>query len=165
MGGKRSFFYKREKKFFWKLRSRLSPLTWWVCSNSQRRCIGRLTLWWQAFHGVTKRIYPELLGWVGKIEWCKKWERLRHSGTFTSGKRGVQFVDAAVDHFTKWAKVEALMNITTKNIEWFLWKSVFCHNIPFAFVMDNGKQFDYNSFWEWCAKLHIRNYYSSLGHP
>ncbi|XP_059436621.1 uncharacterized protein LOC132169636 [Corylus avellana] len=30
---------------------------------------------------------------------------------------------------------------------------------------DNGKQFDCDSFWEWCAKLHIRNYFSSSGHP
>jgi hypothetical protein len=90
----------------------------------------------------------------------------RHSGTFTSKKGGVQFAVVAMDYFTKWAKVEALVNITAKSIEWFLWKSVVCHyGILYAFVMDNGKQFDYDLFQEWCANLHIRNYYSSPGHP
>ncbi|XP_059441871.1 uncharacterized protein LOC132174196 [Corylus avellana] len=33
-----------------------------------------------------------------------------------------------------------------------------------AFVTDNGKQFDCESFREWCAKVNIRNYYSSPAH-
>ena len=32
-------------------------------------------------------------------------------------------------------------------------------------MTDNGKQFDCDSFRKWCAKLHIRNYFSSSGHP
>ena len=31
--------------------------------------------------------------------------------------------------------------------------------------MDNDKQFDCDSFREWYAKLHVRNYYSSPRHP
>ncbi|XP_059438049.1 uncharacterized protein LOC132170910 [Corylus avellana] len=62
-------------------------------------------------------------------------------------------------------EVEALVNITAKSIEKFLWKNVVCrYGIPHAFVTDNGKQLDCDSFKEWCAKLHIRNYFSSLGH-
>jgi transposase InsO family protein len=37
--------------------------------------------------------------------------------------------------------------------------------IPHAFVTDNGRQFDYQPFREWCEKLGIRNFYSSSGHP
>jgi transposase InsO family protein len=37
--------------------------------------------------------------------------------------------------------------------------------VPHAFVTDNGKQFNYDSFRKWCAELHIRNYLSSPGHP
>jgi hypothetical protein len=40
-----------------------------------------------------------------------------HSGTLTLRKRGVRFVVVAMDYFTKWVEVEALMNITVKNIE------------------------------------------------
>jgi IS30 family transposase len=63
-------------------------------------------------------------------------------------------------------EVEALMNIIAKSIEWFLWKNVVCrYDIPHAFITDNGKQFDCDSFWKWCVELHIRNYFSSSEHP
>ena len=58
------------------------------------------------------------------------------------------------------------MNITAKSIECFLWKNVVCrYGIPHAFVTDNKKQFDCDSIRKWCAELHIRNYFSSPGHP
>ncbi|XP_059441973.1 uncharacterized protein LOC132174316 [Corylus avellana] len=87
-------------------------------------------------------------------------------GSLPRGKGGVRFAVVAVDYFTKWAEVEALVNITAKSIERFLWKNVVCrYGIPHAFVTENGKQFDCESFREWCAKLNIRNYYSSPAHP
>ena len=65
---------------------------------------------------------------------------VRYSGTFIPRKGGVRFAVVAVDYFTKWAKVEALVNITAKSIERFLWKNVICrYGIPHAFVTDNGK--------------------------
>jgi hypothetical protein len=36
--------------------------------------------------------------------------------------------------------------------------------VPHAFVTNNGKQFDCEPFRKWCAKLHIRNYFSFPGH-
>ena len=87
-------------------------------------------------------------------------------GLLPRGKGGVQFAVVAVDYFTKWVEVEALVNIIAKSIERFLWKNVICwYGIPHAFVTDNRKQFDCDSFWKWCAELHIRNYFSSSGHP
>jgi hypothetical protein len=72
----------------------------------------------------------------------------------------------AVDYFTKWVEVEPLVNITAKIVERFLWKNVVCrYGVPHAFVTDNGKQFDCEPFRKWCAELHIRNYFSSPGHP
>ncbi|XP_059436575.1 uncharacterized protein LOC132169575 [Corylus avellana] len=87
-------------------------------------------------------------------------------GPLPTGKGGVRFIVVAVDYFTKWAEAEALVNITAKNIEKFLWRNVICrYGIPHAFVTDNGKQFDCESFRNWCAGLHVRQYFSSLGHP
>ena len=71
----------------------------------------------------------------------------RYSGTLTPKEGGVQFAVIAVDYFTKWAEVEAMVNITTKCIKWFLWKNVVCHyGIPYAFATDNRKKFDCDSF-------------------
>ena len=59
-----------------------------------------------------------------------------------------------------------MVNITTKSTEWFLWKNVICrYGIPYAFVIDNRKQFDCDSSWNQCIKPCIRNYFSSPGHP
>ncbi|XP_023888842.1 uncharacterized protein LOC112000902 [Quercus suber] len=37
--------------------------------------------------------------------------------------------------------------------------------IPRVLVSDNGKQFDNDSFWDFCSQLGIWNHYSSLAHP
>ena len=41
-------------------------------------------------------------------------------GPLPRGKGGVRFAMVAVDYFTKWVEVEALVNITAKSIERFL---------------------------------------------
>jgi hypothetical protein len=67
-----------------------------------------------------------------------------------------------VDYFTKWVKVEALAGVTTENVTNFFWRSIICRfGIPYAFVIDNGKQFDCGPFRKWCADLRNRNYYST----
>jgi hypothetical protein len=87
-------------------------------------------------------------------------------GPLPRGKGGVRFAVVAVDYFPKWVEVELLVNITSKSIERFLWKNVICrYGVPHAFVIDNGKQFDCESFQKWCDELHIRNYFSSPRHP
>jgi hypothetical protein len=63
-------------------------------------------------------------------------------------------------------EVEALVNIIAKSIERFLWKNVvYRYGIPHTFVINNGKQFNCDSFRKWCTELHIRNYFSCPGHP
>jgi hypothetical protein len=82
------------------------------------------------------------------------------------GKGGWKFLLVAVDYFTKWAEAEAFATITTANVVKFLWNSVICRfGIPYAFVTDNGKQFDCGPFRKWCAELRIRNYYSTPIYP
>lgn len=72
----------------------------------------------------------------------------------------------AVDYFTKWAEAEALAIITARQITNFLWKSIICRfGIPESFVTDNGKQFDWSHYRDWCAELKIKTKYSSPGHP
>lgn len=87
-------------------------------------------------------------------------------GPFPPEKGGVKFVVVAVNYFTKWVEVEALIHITSQNITRFLWRSVVCrYDVPHAFVTDNGKQFDCQAFRDWCEDFKVRNYFSSPGHP
>jgi hypothetical protein len=87
-------------------------------------------------------------------------------GLLLTEKRGWKVVVVVVDYFMKWADAEALASIVAGNIRNFLWKSIVCwYGIPHTFITDNGKQFDCEPFWKWCAKLHNWNYFSSPGHP
>ena len=61
-------------------------------------------------------------------------------GPLSKREGGVQFAVVVVDYFTKWVEVEALVNITSKNIEQFLWRNVICrYGISHAFITDNIK--------------------------
>ena len=71
-----------------------------------------------------------------------------------------------MDYFTKWAEVEPLSTITEHKINNFVWRAIICRfSIPRALVSENEKQFDNAKFRDFCAKLGIKNYYSSPAHP
>ena len=71
-----------------------------------------------------------------------------------------------IDYFTKWVEAETLATITEKNIRSFIWRYIICKfGIPRVLVSNNGKQFDNDSFWDFCSQLGIRNHYSFLAYP
>ena len=76
------------------------------------------------------------------------------------------FLVVGIDYFTKWVEAEALATITEENIWRFVWKNNICrYGIPRIFVSNNGKQFDNNTFRDFCSELGIKNHYSSPAHP
>jgi ribonuclease HI len=139
-------------RFYWPNMNRDSMRIVQTCDKCQR------------FTNVSQRL-PEDLSSVSSPWPFSQWG-VDLVGPFPQGKGGVWFAVVAVDYFTKWAEAKALSSITAKCIEKFLWKNIICrHGIPHAFVTNNGKQFDCESFREWCAKLKIRNYFSLPSHP
>ena len=59
-----------------------------------------------------------------------------------------------------------MATITEKNVWGFVWRCIICRfGIPRVSVSDNGKQFDNDSFRDFCSQLGIRNHYSSPTHP
>ena len=73
---------------------------------------------------------------------------------------------AGINYFTKWVEAEALVIITEKNVRGFVWRCIICRfGIPRVLVLNNGKQFDNDSFRGFCSQLGIRNHYSSPAHP
>ena len=57
-------------------------------------------------------------------------------------------------------------SITEKNVQSFVWRNIVCrYRIPRVLIIDNGKQFDNDSFKGFCSQLGIKNHYSSLTHP
>jgi len=63
-------------------------------------------------------------------------------------------------------EAEALATITKKNVQNFVWRYIICrYGIPRVLVLDNGKQFNNDSFWDFCSHLGIKKHHSSPAHP
>ena len=70
-----------------------------------------------------------------------------------------------VDYFTKWAKVEVLVNIQDLDVKKFVWKNIITRfGVPDSLVFENGLQFDSRTFREFCCDLGIKNKYSTLAY-
>ena len=87
-------------------------------------------------------------------------------GPFSIAVRLLKFLIVGIDYFTKWVEAEALATITKKNVRSFVWRYIiYKYRIPRVLVSDNGKQFDNDSFWDFCLQMGIKNHYSSPAHP
>ena len=84
---------------------------------------------------------------------------------FPIAVRQLKFLIVGIDYFTKWVEAETLATITEKNVWGFIWRCIICRfGIPRVLVSDNGKQFNNDSFRDFCSQLGIRNHYSSPAH-
>ena len=73
-------------------------------------------------------------------------------GSFLIAMRQLKFLIVGINYFTKWVEAEALSTITKKNMRSFVWRSIICRfGIPRVLVSDNGKQFDNDSFRDFCS--------------
>ena len=87
-------------------------------------------------------------------------------GPFLTTMRQLKFLVVEIDYFIKWVEAEALATIIEKNVWSFVWRCIVCRfGIPRVLVSDNRKQFDNDSFQDFCSQLGIRNHYSSPTHP
>ena len=77
-----------------------------------------------------------------------------------------KFLLVVTDYFSKWVEVVAYASIKDKDVTRFVWKNIVCRfGIPQAIIADSGLQFDSSAFKDFCAKLHIRNLYSTPRYP
>ena len=82
-------------------------------------------------------------------------------GPFSITMRQLKFLIVGIDYFTKWVEPEVLASITEKNVRSFVWKNiVYMYGILRVLVSDNEKQFDNDSFRDFCLQLGIKNHYS-----
>ena len=87
-------------------------------------------------------------------------------GPFPMAARQLKLLVLGIDYFTKWVEAEPLATIIEKYVWSFVWKNIVCHfEILRVFVFNNGKQFDNDTFRDFCQQLGIKNHYSSPAHP
>ena len=85
---------------------------------------------------------------------------------FPIAMRQLKFLIVGIDYFTKWVEAEALATITEKSVRSFVYRNIICrYGILRVLVSDNRKQFDNDSFQDFCSQLGIKNHYSSPTHP
>ena len=73
-------------------------------------------------------------------------------GLFPIVMRQLKFLIVTKNYFTKWVEIEALAIITEKNVRSFVWRNIICrYRIPRVLVSDNEKQFDNDSFRDFCS--------------
>ena len=73
-------------------------------------------------------------------------------GPFLIVVRQLKFLIVGIDYFTKWVEAETLATIMEKNVRNFVWRYIiYRYGIPKVSVSNNGKQFDNNSFRDFCS--------------
>ena len=78
----------------------------------------------------------------------------------------MQYVVVAVNYFTKWVEAEALASITPANIKEFVYKNiVYQYGVSHSIVSNNGTQFDYDEFKQFCNNLQIKKVFLSVARP
>ncbi|GJV92680.1 reverse transcriptase domain-containing protein [Tanacetum coccineum] len=99
-----------------------------------------------------------------KVEYEALIVRLRLAEQIGPGK--VKFLIVAIDYFTKWIEAKPVATVTGNQIKKFVWENIVCRfGLPGKIISDNGKQFQDNSFKDWCEKLCIRQHFASVKHP
>ena len=77
---------------------------------------------------------------------------IRHHGTILGSGTTVEVSLVGIDYFTKWMEAEAMTTITKKNVQSFVWRYIiYRYGIPRVLILDNEKQFDNNSFRDFCS--------------
>ncbi|GKV44680.1 hypothetical protein SLEP1_g51842 [Rubroshorea leprosula] len=85
---------------------------------------------------------------------------------FMKGVGGVTHLIVGVDYFTKWVEAWPLSSLTSKKVEDFVFNSITCrYGIPNQIVADNGTQFNYSSFKDFCSSYGIKLQFTSMYHP
>jgi hypothetical protein len=72
----------------------------------------------------------------------------------------------AVEYFSKWIEAKPLAKITLATVQKFFWQNiVFRFGVPKAITVDNGTQFDAETFKDFCNQIGTKNHFASVRHP
>ena len=83
-------------------------------------------------------------------------------GPFPKTIGNKKYLLVCTDYFTKWFKTKPLANIRDVDVKRFIWKIIVTRfGVPYAFISDNGLQFDSKAFRKYCSDLGIKNRYST----
>jgi hypothetical protein len=87
-------------------------------------------------------------------------------GPLPPAQGNLKYVVVAVEYFSKWIEVKPLATITSVTVQKFFWQNIICHfGVPKAITVDNGTQFDAETFKDFCDRIGTKIHFASVRHP
>jgi transposase InsO family protein len=78
----------------------------------------------------------------------------------------LKYIVVAVEYFSKWIEAKPLPTITLVTIHKFFWQNIVCRfGVPKAITVDNGTQFDAETFKDFCYQIGTKIHFASVRHP
>jgi hypothetical protein len=72
----------------------------------------------------------------------------------------------AVEYFSKWIEAKPLATITLATVQKFFWQSIICQfGVSNAITVDNGTQFDAETFKTFCSQIGTKIHFALVRHP
>jgi IS30 family transposase len=71
-----------------------------------------------------------------------------------------------VEYFSKWIEAKPLALITSAIVQKFFWQNIVCQfGVPMAITVDNGTQFDAETFKTFCDQIGTKIHFAPVRHP
>jgi ribonuclease HI len=87
-------------------------------------------------------------------------------GPLPPAQGNLKYVVVAVEYFSKWIEAKLLATITLAIIQKFFWQNIVCRfGVPKAITVDNGTQFDAETFRAFCDQIGRKIHFTSVRHP
>jgi transposase InsO family protein len=78
----------------------------------------------------------------------------------------LKYVVVAVEYFSKWIEAKPIATITSATVQKFFWQNIVCRFcVPKAITVNNGTQFDVETFKVFCDRIGTRIHFASVRHP
>jgi hypothetical protein len=75
-------------------------------------------------------------------------------GPLPPAQGNLKYVVVAVEYFSKWIEAKLLATITSATVQKFFWQNIVCRfGVPKAITVDNGTQFDAETFKVFVTRL------------
>jgi transposase InsO family protein len=87
-------------------------------------------------------------------------------GPLPPAQGNLKYVVVVVEYFSKWIEAKPLATITSAIVQKFSWQSIVCRfGVPKAITIDNGNQFDAETFKTFCSQIGTKLHFASARHP
>jgi hypothetical protein len=87
-------------------------------------------------------------------------------GPLPPAQGNLKYVVVAVEYFSKWIEAKPLATITSVTVQKFFWQNIVCRfGVPKEITVDNGTQFDAETFKDFCDRIGTKIHFASIRHP